>query len=67
MKIIVDINLKIIVDSFLYIKIITTLLSSFHLKNAFWEPLVWRKFTFKVYPKSSFEVINKDNFLEFVL
>lgn len=43
-------NLKIIVDSFPQIKIIATWSSSFHLKNVFWEPLVGRKHTFKLFP-----------------
>lgn len=57
-------NLKIIVDSFPEIKIIATWSSSFHLKNAFWEPLVWRKTTFKLYPISYMELKENYNIFE---
>jgi len=49
-------NLKILIDTFPDLKIITTWSSSFHLKNAFWEPLVGRKNTFKLYPISQMEL-----------
>lgn len=57
-------NLKIIVDAFPDIKIIATGSSSFHLRNAFWEPLVGRKFTYKLFPIAEMELREKYNIFE---
>lgn len=57
-------NLKIIVDHFPGIKIIATGSSSFHLRNAFWEPLVGRKFTYKLFPIAEMELREKHNIFE---
>ncbi|EKD29471.1 MAG: hypothetical protein ACD_78C00391G0001 [uncultured bacterium (gcode 4)] len=57
-------NLKLIVDHFPDIKIIATGSSSFHLRNAFWEPLVGRKFTYKLFPIAEMELREKYNIFE---
>lgn len=59
-------NLKIIVDSFPDIKIVATWSSSFHLRNAFWEPLVGRKFTYKLFPIAEMELREKHSFFDLI-
>jgi len=60
----IGINLKILVDHFPNLKIIATGSSSFHLKEAFWEPLVWRKFTYRLYPIAFMELSKTFNPIE---
>jgi uncharacterized protein len=59
-------NLKILVDTNPNIKVVVTWSSSFHLKNSFGEPLVGRKFTYKLFPISTRELKQSKNMFEVV-
>lgn len=57
-------NLKLLVDTFPSIKVVVTWSSSFHLRNVFWEPLVGRKYTYKLFPISQSELKDSHNIFE---
>lgn len=52
----IGINLKIIIDNHPHLKVIATGSSSFDLANSINEPLTGRKWTFHLYPISTFEL-----------
>lgn len=54
----IGLNLKIIIDNFPNLKIITTGSSSFELANQVAEPLTGRKWTFHLYPISQVELLH---------